>query len=60
MAMFTGCCTCKSIPVESRIDQDKREWLQQVKEGKLTRCEYNELLISDYELEEIIKIYRNK
>lgn len=60
MAMFTSCCPCKNIVKETPFEHDKKRYIEELRKGELTQCEYNDLLISAYELQEMQKSLKHK
>jgi len=57
--LLSSCCPCKEVPVDY-FQQDKNRYRDLLGKGKITDCEYYELMIGAYEIEEMRKLTKKK
>lgn len=49
--VFISCCPCKKVEVD-QFQIDKANYIELLRKGKITDCEYYDLLIGAYEMKE--------
>lgn len=57
--LIVGCCPCKQVPIDY-LETDKAKYRELLSRGEINYCEYNELLISAYEIDRNRKFYKKR